>query len=487
MSKRRELLVYVSILGYTLIFFRLADLRYLSLFSYEWEDLAQVNSILWNIAHLRMQGLINMIRFTGDTNFHLMPILFPVALLYRALPSVHFLFLLIPFAISVTAIPLFRIARHKLGSNWAAFVVALSFLLYAPKNSLVFLDADPVILTIPFLAGMYWAAVKQKPNWFLLYSVLTGMCRTEAPFYVLTMSSYLWWNSGRSDRTFLRMTVIALIWSAANLLLYVALSNDGLFIDAGTYRIGGLLSFLRGELLLFPVNFSATLLKLFVPLLFIPLFSKIFYTALPALLVLALQREFLPQRAHYLAPMIPIMFLALIDVLEKIRNKSIAPGLPRLGTAVLAIILAGAVASNFAPNILGDLSRGHQEEIRDKRFIGVRTLYDPVFYAQQEDDRVAWRMLNRIPADASVSATGDLIGHLSSRPVFHELLDPTSNPLDVDYILIRNRNMYFGAGHYFWDEEKIRNTIQTLRESPDWELLDDELGLILFQRKHQQL
>lgn len=461
-----EVLLALAAILYAILFFNLAELRYLAFFSYEWEDLAQFNSVLWNLSSLNREGIIQIVQFNGDTNFHVPPIVFFLAIFYGLFPSIHFLFALIPAAIAVAAFPLFKIAHLKLGHSPAAFLIALSFLFYAPKNSLAFLDGDPAILALPLLTIAYAFAMEKRPKWFTGAIVLLCMCRTEAPLHALALSAYLWWSSGRRESLYLKTGIASGLWLAANLVIYAGLSSDGVFRNADMHGIADMLGVSE--------NLFETALKLLLPVLLLPLFSRSFLIAVPAILFLLIQKEILPQRAHYIATFFPVAFIALIDVLARLRQ-------PFRRVAV-GMVLIGCVASNFAPNIVGNLRNVRESEIADRRFIGVNNLYDRSFYTPDPEDAVAWRMLKHIPAEASVAATGDLIGHLSSRKTLYEVLDPSVDYLDVDYVLLRRKNMYLGAGYYLWDESRISAALDQLRKSPEWRILDEESDLILFER-----
>jgi len=97
-------------------------------------------------------------------------------------------------------------------------------------------------------------------------------------------------------------------------------------------------------------------------------------------------------------------------------------------------------------NIIGGPRSTGWGVIKDTRFMNIKSIYDKRFYVMDEEDKMAWRMINKIPndPDIAVSASGDLLAPLSSRKKMIEFLDDDYDYYDVDYILIHNRHMYMG-------------------------------------------
>ncbi len=115
----------------------------------------------------------------------------------------------------------------------------------------------------------------------------------------------------------------------------------------------------------------------------------------------------------------------------------------------------------------------------------VNNLFNPIFYRQDKGDKIAWEIINMIPKgiNTRVTVSGDLLVPFSVRNTTLEFLDDRYNYYDVDYIFIHNRNMYIGAGHYQWDQQRAEKELQELFLNPEWKNIYQKDTYYLFKRK----
>jgi len=473
---------------YIALFFTLSVLRYKAFFSYEWEDLAEVYRVYWNIAKGNIVGWVQFLYQDGSYyKMHIHPIMFLGAVIYFFVPHIYTLFFMVTFSLAVAAVPLYKIAETLLENRWTALAISTAYLLYAPKNSLNFLDGDPSIFVIPLLLCVFYAAIKGKTFWFVVCSVLVMMCRTETPGYISVLILYFLAKrrefSKISLKTYLIIGGISLAMLVFNIYLSEYLSEDSICYACRKPGLMGTVWFMATHPTFDFLSEAhvQSLLKIFLPVFFLPVFTAEILLGLPSLFFIVAVDHFVYQRAHYLSALVPALFIGLIYFVKRLQFKY---G-DKISAAVVTVVLTGCLLSNFTSNIIGGPYPVSEGIIEDTRFLNTKNIYDKKFYIMDEEDKIAWRMIKRIPKnpDIAVSASGDLLAPLSSRMRIIEFLDDNYDYYDVDYILIHNRHMYMGAGHYLWDGKRMEDELKQLKISKDWNMLAQEGTFYLFKRE----
>ncbi len=325
------------------------------------------------------------------------------------------------------------------------------------------------------------------------------LCKTDAPIYTAALALYFLFVH-RNNVKFNKKNVYLIILFFSISLLIISLIINYKFGKIGLlsafYKPAFTLPLKAGFLRLFPL-FSAShfkaLLQVFLPLFFLPVFSPEFYICLPSLLEILFTKYFVFQRAHYISGMIPFLFIGIIYSIARtgtiisnyLKIKNINFNQKQVHFMLALIVLAGCFFSNFGSNIIGSPYPEECGQVQDKRFLEVKNIYDKRFYTLDEEDSAAWEMIKMIPLDASVSASGDLLIPLSNRRTVLEFLSKDYNYLSVDYILIHNKNMHMGAGHYEWDDARMAEELDRLFKSKDWALLAHKKDFFLFKRNKE--
>ncbi|MCK4419263.1 DUF2079 domain-containing protein, partial [Candidatus Aerophobetes bacterium] len=120
-KKFSPLFLWIAISLYCAVFGTMSILRYLS-FHTAFFDLGIYDHSVWNIAE------------RGDLSYlvwgHFRPIVGVYALFYRLFPSAITLLVLQTVAIGLSAVPLYYIAKNKLGSGFCALLIVIIFFLY---------------------------------------------------------------------------------------------------------------------------------------------------------------------------------------------------------------------------------------------------------------------------------------------------------------------------------------------------------------------
>ncbi|MBM4082898.1 MAG: DUF2079 domain-containing protein, partial [Planctomycetes bacterium] len=200
---------------------------------------------------------------------------------------------------------------------------------------------------------------------------------------------------------------------------------------------------------------------------------------------------------HALAPAIAFIFLGALYGTKRVlawieRSPRLDASAKRLvSVCIPLIILLATLGHNFGDNLVGQLNfRGESwQPVSDRRFLSVRNVFEGALYVQDAQDRAAWELIRLIPPGASVSASGDLLVPLSHRRTLLEFGMNHYNYFAADYVLLNERNMYFGAGSYRWFDDRpsrnqaiVRALVAEMLKSGDWRLVAGREGLWLLKR-----
>lgn len=504
--------IILSATIYTAVFLGLTILRYHSFFSYEWEDLAELNKFYWNVSH---GHFLDYIHFYSPGRAHFTPIVFLISAAYIFWPHIYTLFFFTTFALAIAALPVYLIAKNVLKNPSAAILLAFAYLFYAPKNSLNFLDNDPFILVIPLLLFTFYSALQGKKRQLVIWSILVMSCITYTPLFITFLMLYLYWRKKEFNRINPRTYLMLASLSTLVLVFYMTISNtlgrEPVLSPTEVYaqmhprnaavgyqpftaylasigdRLHGLSQDMRAQ----------ALIKLLAPLLFFPVAAPATLIGFPSIFLIAITDDFLFQKAHYISGLVPFLFIGTIYLIRSINiklqgsrrefgpTKTFTYLKANFVILTSAAVMGGCLLSNFLPNIIGGQRSPSIQPIADHRFTEINNIYNPAFYIADADDVIAWRMIKMVPPDplVSVAATGDLLPPLSSRKRLIEFLDPARDYYDVDYILIHNKDMYLGAGQYFWDGERVQRELAQLLKDDRWEKIAAEGNFYLFKKK----
>jgi hypothetical protein len=207
------------------------------------------------------------------------------------------------------------------------------------------------------------------------------------------------------------------------------------------------------------------LLQIFLPVLFLPLFSgKRLILLVPGFMIILLSEDSVQfsigfhYSAHIIAPVFYLTIYGIVWVRER---------WPSVSHAAVAL-----------PLLLAGLSMNHEFGlILSKRF--------PGFFTPDERERIAYTMFRKIPADASVAAISRYYTHLSAREeavllgrmrkradfIVADLYPskPASDPYELIY-----RGHSLKAG-------EVKQIILHLLNTPHYGVVDYDQGIILLQ------
>jgi uncharacterized membrane protein len=335
----------------------------------------------------------------------------------------HLLPLVQTLALAASGLLLFRTAREGLRPPEARLVLAV-YLLYPALQHTWLEYYEPVNLAIPCLIGAYAAIREGRDGRAVAWSLLALVTIESLAVSVVALGIYA---AARRRPCLGAVLVLGAAAYVAVLLLAVfpALQPGGYVYGSRLYGdfatdLGGAIRHLArpdhlAARLATPAN-GLYLAGLLVPVAFLPLLAPgVFLLAVQLPLNMVSSWPYAHEiRYHYVAPVVPFVFLALVRALERgfaTRHRRMA----------LAALGAGALAGQvwFASPWL--LPREGQRWWRG--------------LAVDAEERLAVSaLLARIPADATVSAHYRFLPHLARRPRLY--MFPNLGPATPDVVLV---------------------------------------------------
>ena len=320
-------------------------------------------------------------------------------------------------ALGVAAVPVFMLGRLRTASAWVGTVLGIVYLLHPAVGFLAWELFHPEVPAIPLLFAAYYCSVKKQWAWFALWAVLAVSWKEDAALVVLVFGLII---ALRGDRRIgLATAGLAFAWLALWIFALFPMINHGevqtefLFSDVGGSPSGILRTAVEdpGRIAGMMTDEEAQdyYWKLGAPFGFVSVFS-------PLVLVAGLPQVTLNMVTnvpwtktityHYTAFPLVAATLALVEAIgwmwKRLRLRAAA-------VIVLAFVLTCSVitAMEWGLSPIGDEYRtGWWPLVADARLDTVR-----------ED-------LRRIPDDAAVSATYNIVPHLSRRPEIYSFPNP---------------------------------------------------------------
>ena len=470
---RPHFLLWTAIVAYAAGFSALSVLRHRALQTGRF-DLGNMVQAVWSTAHghpLQVTGL------RGDEisrlAAHFDPILAAFAPLWLVWPSADMLLVAQAVAVALGALPVYWLARKHLGSERAGVGFALAYLLYPPTQWLTLNEFHPVALACPLLLFAIWFLDEGRLLPFAVFGLLATTTKEEIGFVVAALG--LWWAFARGRR----LEGAAILAAGAAIALVAIEVVVPHFNRAGTSSFFARYSEVGGSpggivhtgvtrpWKLFTTAATARglgyLARLFLPLGLLALLAPLLLlAAIPeiAINLLSAATTQTSIRFHYTASLIPVLVAAtVLGAAQLVRRRPhwTAP----LATGALVL----AIASNYALGAIplwrylpgSQQAQAHAAEVT-------------------RHDRIALDALGLIPKAAVVSATNTLGAHLSAR---RRIL---SFPVIQDARWIAADETSPGYADRL---APLPTAVQLawLRRNPEWRLVFERDGILIFHRR----
>lgn len=503
-----------AIVIYSVFFTHLSILKYLSFFSCAADDLAIHNNILWHTSFGRP-----LYQSIGERLLDFHPSFFYVFLLpfYALFKHVFTLFFLGHSALALGAIPVFWLSRERCNSQSVALLFALAYLVWNPIHNISFADHNVLVpFSISFLLFAFYFFIKQNRIKFLFSALLAMLCRDETAFIIVMFSAY-----ALIKKMPLRCKIIPCALGLGYLfcvwliimpaLGYPKYNNPYVWNLFGKnpqiHSFAGLFLYRIVQITnkLFSFSHISLLARLFdTPIFYLSFLApEILLMGFPVFVAVQLSVEayFLSiESVHHLAYLMIFIFLAAMAgvqrFLEYFYKKGLFPrsfSLQALRFGAGALLLLCALLTNVGHTFVlppGGPLRGYS--IYDRRFIASQNIYDPVFYTQEERDRLAWEFIRMVPTGASVATTQAYLSALSSRTkIYHfgclpDINERDGHDFEADYVFINKDDDYIGYGGQEVSQERKTKRLTELLSSPDHTIVKETKEFILLKRKVNQ-
>ncbi|MEG4913003.1 MULTISPECIES: DUF2079 domain-containing protein [unclassified Microcoleus] len=467
--------VFLMIVVTTIVLFTASSARH-ALFHSTAFDLAIFDQAIYLISQNQtpISSLI-AINIWGD---HAAFIFYPLALLYKIYPDVHWLLLVQAVSLALGAWPTWSLARQAGLNNSISWAIACIYLLYPLVFNVNLFDFHPEVIAVPALLAAILAARLNKTLWFCAAIVLVLSCKAVLSLTVAAMG--LWLLCFDKKRT---CGLIALFLGAGWFL--VATQAVIPYFNQGREHAGiGRYQYLGNSVFEIAINlilkpnlvlehlFSLETLE-YLALLLLPviwwlsprhlssLISAVPMLAMNILSNLPAQRDLIHQ---YSVPILPFLLMAVISSLaasNQQKGKTIFDRLPLPNYPLPRAIVIWSLIAFLALAKYG---------------------YFWTLYLKGLDTLPATReAISLVETKGSVLTTAQIAPHLAHRPVVKltQASRPPANLAEFDYVLLNLR--YPG---WMSDREFVKNLVTQLKNTPQFQLKYQRDDIYLFTKSH---
>lgn len=355
----------------------------------------------------------------------------------------QFLNLLQVAALSLSAVPLYLLARLRGLSPWIALVPAAAFLLHPTTGFLAWELFHPESVAIVFLLGAYLAAARHRWGWYVALLLLAAAWKEDVALAAFFLGLVV---TAREDRRIGLWTMGAsLLWFLfVNRVLLGAVNGQGAFYDEFFGDLGGSPPDIAWTALVHPTRVIEKftdadalgyLWQMVASLGLVPLGAPlVVLLGVPQAVgnVLSVNSFTRDITFHYSALPLAALALAGVETLGRFADRRQV--VTALATVMLAASLVGAVRWGVSP--IGDA-------------------YDMGYWPRGPDPRLATKRaaVEMVPDGAPVSATYHFVPHLSRRERVYEFPNPfrernwgvrgegTHDPGTIEWVVVDRQTM----------------------------------------------
>ena len=453
-------------------------------FGYEFSayDVGMHLQALWKLAHLR--GLFNTVRglpYWGDHLWIASALLAPV---YRVWPSPTVAYAYQGFGLAAGGVAVYGLARAHLRSRALALVPPVLYWCYPGLIYTAQENFHPEAIASTWLLVVLWAHETERPRLFWAAVALALLTKEDVGLYLLGFAVWFWMRGARRRAVGLGLASAAYVGVAVGVLLPF-FNGVGFFRASGNYWFSDWArhalepSFYVARLMRPDVR--TYLVDLFWPVAWLPLLHPVALALLagPALFVnLAGGAYLVSVHYHYLYGIIPGVFLTVIlalATLEGLATRARLTGwLRRLaGTGLALVVLFPTLRFQWTHRFVYDSYPGMARRLRS-----------PVA-ARPGQRALLANVLARVPPDAVVSATHDLVPFLANRDAIYMFPNPwqarywgiagenPASPATIDMLVLNTGAL----------APDLRRYARRLARDGTWEILTDDEEILVARRR----
>lgn len=383
-------------------------------------DLGIFDQAIWNSVRGRILENTIMIDSPQFLGHHWSPLLVGLVPVYVIWSDVRALLVFQVIALGAGGLPLYWLAKKRLGYA-LALVVAAAWFLYPALQNVALFEFHEIALVTPLLAFALFFLLNHKLAPFFVCLGLALMLKEEVAFIAAAFGVYLIFVE-RQRALGIVVTLASLVWAYAVVSWVIpyfygpVYGGNYYFVERYTY-LGKTVSEIIHNAVTQPQLVLAQLLlpekidfvfQLLVPVAFIPLVGiEVFALALPSMAYL-LSSDFPSQssiRYQYTAPLIPFVFFALVIGMERLLRLRPLRGMDvRRVQLVMGILLAVTAVGDYYFQSWGPLSQYPQV----------------LSYVDTPHIEMGYQLMAMIPPNASVIADSNFVPHMSQREVVYQ-------------------------------------------------------------------
>ena len=468
--------VFLMIVVTTIVLFACSSARH-ALFHSTAYDLAIFDQAIYLISQNQTPfSSLMAINILGD---HTAFIFYPLALLYKIYPDVHWLLFVQAISLALGAWPSWSLARQAGLNEKSAIAVAAVYLLYPVVFNVNLFDFHPEVIALPAILAAILAARLDKILWFCAAIGLILSCKAVLSLTVMMMGVWLLFFEKKRN-----CGLIAIFMGAGWFLIatqalipyfnqgkehagigrYQYLGNSVLEIAVNLIlkpnlifgRLFSLDTFEYLALLIFPVIWWIS------PRHLTPLISAVPMLGMNILSDIPAQRDLIHQ---YSIPILPFLLVAAIENLSeqniqevkipKIFNKLPIPSVSLSKALVIWSLIAFLCLAKYG--------------------------YFWTIYLNELDTLPATKeAISLVQTKGNVLTTSNIVPHLAHRPVIKLTLanTPPANLTDFEYVLLNLR--YPG---WMSDRAFVQNLVTQLTNNPQFQLKYQRDDIYLFTKQ----
>lgn len=463
--------VFSMIVVATIILFATSSARH-ALFHSTAFDLAIFDQAIYLISQNQTPfSSLMAINIFGD---HAAFIFYPLALLYKIYPDVHWLLFVQAISLALGAWPSWSLARQAGLNEQKSIAVAAVYLLYPAVFNVNLFDFHPEVIALPALLAAILAARLNKTLWFCAAIVLVLSCKAVLSLTVAAMGLWLLCFDKKRNCGLIALFLGAGWFLVATQAVIPYFNQGREHAGIGRYQYLGNSVFeiainliLKPNLVLgrlFSLDTLEYLALLLLPVIWwlsprqlTPLISAVPMLAMNILSDIPAQRDLIHQ---YSIPILPFLLVTVISSLaasNQQKGKTIFDRLPIPNYPLPRVIVIWSLIAFLALAKYG---------------------YFWTIYLNGIDTLPATKeAISLVETKGSVLTSAQIAPHLAHRPVVKltQADAPPANLAEFDYVLLNLR--YPG---WMSDRAFVENLITQLKNNPQFQLKYQQDDIYLF-------
>ncbi len=477
LTRRRAgiLLLAGMVFGYTVVF-ATTTINEHNRLTYGNYDLGTTDQGLWLLSQLEDPYLTTRgAHMWGDHAWYIYPLIAPVYWLWddvRALLVFHTL------ALASGAAIVYKTLQERVGGVAAPLALSFSYLML-PALHYSNLDSGfhPESLTVPLILLAHYFLVKKNSKGYFASVAAAMLCKEEISVTILLFGLYVavFAKERRAGAVTIAIALCYMILLKHVIFPYYMgeqydasfqySKSFGSFGNSMEERIASVTNFTNVKMRVYTDINIAYVKGLLEPVAYLPLASPVFYAAGNLYINLVSDWPYAHElRYHYVSPIIPFIYMALINIFTRLRRM-------RLASYALAVLLVSAA-------VYGNYHLGpRQATLRNTQELE-NNLENPNYYPP--GILGAYQLMGQIPSNASVTASYNLVPHLTHRKTIFMYpnpfktnyygLDNLQKPPDIypDYMLV-DQALNADLGH-ITDNLTAGGAYETVGQNGSWVL-----------------